>query len=53
MDGRIVGCLIGDLDDDAVAVLGIDRRPREHAVDGEDLFALAKLCYSGFLQLHA
>lgn len=53
MDGDIVRSLISDLDDDTVALLGIDCRSREHAVDGEYLLALAKLCYPGFLQLHA
>lgn len=53
VDGRVVRGLIGDLDDDTIALLDVDCRSWEHAVDGEDLLALAELCYPGLLYLHA
>ena len=47
----VVFSLVLDVDDEGVAVLGLEGRPREHPVHGDDIVGLAQPLHWRFLNL--
>lgn len=51
MDCGIVGCLVGDLDDDSVVLLSVNDWPWKHFVYGHNLFGVTQFSNSHGLYL--